>query len=252
MPILQESLQNAGATENPVVNAMTPPGQPEPVGKDTSGQLPAPNPAITCPAVKAHMPQVDQMAQIMDPKQRAAFERVVLAGKKVLYSKQSADMVQGLIMDKDIPVKNKLGEGVANLLIMMDNQANGSIPKDIVIPAGVVIMFEAADYMFECGFDISEKDLGDALEILVYGVFDGFGIPRDKVDAVLDDMADKMGFEEGDAGKVTDAAEEAQEAGTLREPIPGDNPQEEAAEGPAGDSPEEEAFEQGFRKTRGM
>ena len=198
------------------------------------------------------MDDVENMRGFMDEKQRNAFDRVVVAGKKMLYAPESAQVVQSLMMDDQIPMANKLGEGIANLMVMMDNQGNGTIPKEIMIPAGIVVMFEAADYAFEVGFEISEKDLADALEKLIYGIYAGYQIPAEKVDEVIDTLAGKLGFKEGDAEKAMDKVEEVQEEGKVREPIPGgDNPQEEAAEGPAGDNAEEEAFEQGFNQQRG-
>ena len=242
MSILEQSMQNTGAAPGPAVaGAADALAQPAPQGAAPApagaGQLQPPNPEIVCPAVRAHMDDVENMRKLMSPEQLAAFDRVVAAGKKVLYSKESADMVQGLMMDDEIPLRNKLGEGVANLLVMMDNQANGSIPKDTLIPAGVAILFEAADYMFECGFDVSEKDLADSMETLIYGVFQGYQIPPEKVDEVIDDIGKKMGFEEGDADKVMEKVEGAQEEGVIREPIPGD---------------EEAAFQQGFSEQRGV
>lgn len=244
MSILEQSMQNSGAAPGPAVaEASGVLAQPAPQGAAPApagaGALPAPNPEIVCPAVKAHMDDVENMRKLMSPEQLSAFDRVVAAGKKVLYSKESAEMVQGLMMDDEIPIRNKLGEGVANLLVMMDNQANGSIPKETMIPAGVAILFEAADYMFECGFDVSEKDLADAMETMVYGVFQGYQIPPEKVDEVIDDIGKKMGFEEGDADKVMEKVEGAQEKGVIREPIP------------AGGE-EEAAFQQGFNEQRGV
>ena len=244
MSILEQSLQNSGAAAGPAVaGAADALAQPTPQGAAPTpagaGTLPPPNPEIVCPAVRAHIDDVENMRKLMSEQQRSAFDRVVAAGKKVLYSKESAEMVQGLMMDDDIPIRNKLGEGVANLLVMMDNQANGSIPKDTLIPAGVALMFEAADYMFECGFDVSEKDLADSMETLVYGVFQGYQIPPEKVDQVIDDIGKKMGFEEGDADKVMNKVKSAQEKGVVREPIPGS-------------TEEDAAFEQGFNEQRGV
>jgi hypothetical protein len=239
MPIIQDAMQNAqGGVPNPVATAAT---APQNVPGGAAGQLPPPNPAITCPAVKAHMDDVTNMQNLMSPEQRSAFERVVVAGKKMLYAPETMQAIEQLVFDDNVPMKNKLGEGIANLVVMMDNQGNGTIPKDILIPAGVVLMFEAADYVFEAGFDVSEEDLAGGMEILTYGIFDAYGIPREKLDAVIDDMADKMGFEEGDADKVIEKVETAQEEGKVREPIPGDA---EAAE--------EAAFAQGFNETRGV
>ncbi len=236
MPILQDALQAGAATTAPQPQPTPQNAAPAPAG---AGNLPPPNPQIVCPAVAAHMDDVENMRGFMDEKQRNAFDRVVVAGKKMLYAPESAQVVQNLLMDDEIPMANKLGEGVANLMVMMDNQGNGTIPKEIMIPAGIVVMFEAADYAFEVGFEISETDLADAMEKLIYGIYAGYQIPAEKVDEVIDALAGKFGFKEGDAEKVMGKVEEAQEKGMIREPIPG------------GDNGEEEAFEQGFNQQRG-
>lgn len=218
----------------PVVAAAQPTGPQGP-----QGNLPAPDPAILSPIVLEHMDELEQMRNMLDGKLGDAYDRVLTAGMKMMYSADNSQMMQEIIMDESIPIANKLGEGIANLLVMMDNQANGSIPKDTLIPAGVALMFEAADYMFECGFDVSEKDLADSMETLVYGVFQGYQIPPEKVDEVIDDIGKKMGFEEGDADKVMNKVESAQEKGVVREPIPGS-------------TEEDAAFEQGFNEQRGV
>ena len=251
MPILQDSLQNAAAgVPNPAATAATAPQNipgstpPSPQGDAGGGALPPPKPGITCPAVAEHMDDVASMKNRMDPRQAKAFDRIVVAGVHTLYSEQAADAVKQLVLDKEVPMKNKLGEGVANLIVMMDNQGNGSMPKELLIPAGIAIMFEAADYVYECGFDVTEDDLAGGMEILVYGIFEAYGIPREKVDAVLDDMAQKMGFKEGDADKVMEKAQKLQgEEGEAEEEAtePEDNAEEEAAE-------QEQAFQQGFNE----
>jgi hypothetical protein len=252
MPILQDSLQNAQAgAPAPVGAAAT---APQNVPGAAATALPPPNPAITCPAVKAHMGAVANMRKIMGPQLGNAYDRIVVAGRKMLYAPESAETVKKILTDDQIPLKNKLGEGVANLMVMMDNTANGTMPKEALVPAGITIMFEAADYAFERDIPVSEKDLADSMEILVYGIYSGYQIPPEKVDELLDKLAGQFGFKEGDADKVMEKVEGAQEEGKVREPIPGET-EEEMAEG-AGDNPQEEeaeaAFTQGFNKTRGV
>ena len=170
------------------------------------------------------------MVQIMAPEMRDAYERVLTAGKKMMYAPETAEAVHGLILDDEVPMANKLGEGVANLVIMMDNQGNGTIPKDVLIPVGVTLLFEAADYMFECGMDVTDQDLSDGMEIMVYGIYEGYNIPREEVDQVVDKLAESLDLDDATKEKLVGGAEAA----------------EEAAEPAAQDNPEEEAFEQGF------
>lgn len=184
------------------------------------GQMQAPNPEIMSPVVQAHMGELEQMQALLDGKLGEAYDRVTTAGMKMLYAPENAEMIQGLILNDEVPVPNKLGEGIANLLVMMDNQGNGTIPKEILVPVGVTLMFEAADYLFEVGIDVTEEDLGAALELMINGVFVGYGIDPAKIEQVIDDMGKKLGFEEG---------------------------AEAPAVGPATPADEEAAFEQGFK-----
>ena len=190
------------------------------------GQLPAPNPEITSPLVQAHIEELTQMRELMDDKMGNAYDRVLTAGMKMLYSPDSAQVVSDLISNEEVPMPNKLGEGVGNLVVMMDNQGNGTIPKEVLIPVGVALMFEAADYLYEVGVEVTEEDLGGALELLINSIFTGYGIDPVKMEEVIDDMGKKLGFEE---------SEEAADSST-----------EETAEGPEGEAAEEAGFEQGF------
>ena len=193
-------------------------------------QMQAPNPETMSPIVQGHMDELAQMRKLLDGKLGDAYDRVTAAGMKMMYAPDNAEMIHGLIMDEQVPVANKLGEGVANLLVMMDNQGNGSIPKEILVPVGVTLLFEAADYLFEVGVEYTEDDLAKALELMIDGVFVGYGIDPKQIDKVVDDMGKKLGFE--GAG---DDAEEAAET-----------PAEETAEGPQGEAAEDAAFQQGF------
>lgn len=189
-------------------------------------QMQAPNPETMSPIIQGHMDELAQMRKLMDEKQGNAYDRVTAAGMKMMYAPDNAEMIHGLIMDEAVPVANKLGEGIANLLIMMDNQGNGSVPKEILVPVGVTLMFEAADYLFEVGVEFTEDDLGKALELMINGIFVGYGIDPAQIDKVVDDMGKKLGFEEG--------ADEPEPAA------------EDAAEGPQGEAAEDSAFQQGF------
>lgn len=207
----------------PVVAAAQPTGPQGP-----QGNLPAPDPAILSPIVLEHMDELEQMRNLLDGKLGDAYDRVLTAGMKMMYSADNSQMMQEIIMDETIPIANKLGEGIANLLVMMDNQGNGSIPKEVLVPVGVALMFEAADYLFEVGIEFTENDLGDALELLIRSILVGYGIDPSKIDNVIDDMGKKLGFDDTEMGKQVAGMPDAKEETT---PVANN---------------EEEAFQQGF------
>lgn len=199
--------------------------QPETPQQGAQGQLPTPNPDILSPIVQAHMDELEQMRNLLDGKLGDAYDRVLTAGMKMMYSADNSAMMQQIIMDEEIPIANKLGEGIANLLVMMDNQGNGTIPKEVLVPVGVALMFEAADYLFEVGIEFTEKDLGDGLELLIRAVLIGYNIDPSKLDDVVDDMGKKLGFDETEQGKQVAAMPDAK---------------------PETEPTEDEAFQQGF------
>lgn len=197
---------------------MEQPMQPAAPAAPAQGQMPAPNPETMSPVVLSHMDELEQMREMLDGQLGDAYDRVLTAGMKMLYAPENAEVMQKLIMDDAIPLPNKLGEGVANLLVMMDNQGNGTIPKEVLAPVGIALLFEATDYLFELGIEASEEDLGEAIELMITGLFTGFGIDPKMIDKVIDDMGAKLGFDEAEldkkiAGKAKMSEDEAFEQG---------------------------------------
>lgn len=143
--------------------------------------------------------ELARMAQAMGPERQEAFQRVVLAGKRILYGKETQGMIDEF-MSVDAPIEEKLGSGIANLLVMIDNKAQGNIPKDVMIPAGTLLLFDAADFLRQSGERISVEQLGAAYEHLFYGLFAGYGAAPEQVDAALDQFGQQPGAaQEGEA-----------------------------------------------------
>lgn len=234
MPILQDSMQNAAAgVPAPAATAATSPqNMDQAPAPAAGGQLPPPNPETTSPLVKAHEDELANMVAVMAPELRDAYERVLVAGKKMMYAPETAEAIQGIILDDQVPMANKLGEGVANLLVMMDNQGNGTIPKDALIPVGVALMFEAADYMFECGLEVTPEDLSDGMEMMVYSIYEAYNVPAAEVDAIVEDLMAKMDLDDETKEKMVGRVEEREA--------------EDMAQAEAGEDVEATAFQQGF------
>lgn len=129
--------------------------------------------------------EVEKMAAAMGPEREEAFRRVVMAGKKILYGPETQDIVNEF-MGQDAPIEEKLGVGIANLVIMIDNKAQGNIPKDVMIPAATVLLFDAADFLRESGEEISVEVLGAAYEQMFYAIYAGYGASPEQVDQAFD------------------------------------------------------------------
>jgi len=225
MPILQD--------------AMTPP-EAAPAAAP-QGDLPPPNPAVTSPLIKTHSDELSNMVRVMTPTQKEAYARVLKAGMTMLYSPETRGAMNEIILDDTIPVANKLGEGVANLVVMMDNEGNGTIPKDILIPVGVSLLFELADYLFEVDIEVTEEDLSNGLEMMVYGIYLGYGFEAEQVDKMIGDVEKQLDLKPGNVDAAKSALKDREEG--QMEAAEAETPEEDAAEGPAG---EEAEFDAGF------
>lgn len=136
--------------------------------------------------------EIAKMGEAMGPERQDAFKRIVMAGQRVLYGRESQGIIDEF-MAQDAPLEEKLGAGIANLVVMLDNKANGNIPKDVLIPAGTVLLFDAADFLRQSGEEISIEQVSSAYEHMFYGIFAGYGAEPDQVDAAFDQFAQKRG-----------------------------------------------------------
>lgn len=137
--------------------------------------------------------ELERMAQTLGPEREDAFKRVVMAGKRILYGKETQKMVNEFL-ETEAPVAEQLGAGIANLVIMIDNQAQGNIPKEVIVPAATVLLFDAADFLKQSGQTITVQDIGAAYEIMFYNLFSGYGVPPEQLDMIMDEVAANEGL----------------------------------------------------------
>lgn len=86
----------------------------------------------------------------MNPNDQLATRRVVLAGMKLMYDvKTFPTFKQGMM--KKMPMPDKLATEAAGLVKMLQDKANGSIPRQVLIPAASMLMLEIAKFMEDVG-----------------------------------------------------------------------------------------------------
>lgn len=84
------------------------------------------------------------------PKYKGAFQRIVAAGLKVMYSEQTHDMMVKELQKPQDPSIN-IGEGVAKLMGILWSQGKGTLPMQAMIPATTILMCEAIDFAEKAG-----------------------------------------------------------------------------------------------------
>lgn len=114
------------------------------------------------------------------PELQRAYDGLVVAGMKVMFSKESHELMLKEL-EREGPMAKRLGEGIAGLVLLIFKESNNNLPPQVLIPAGTELLVQAADFLRKTGEAVTNKDIGDGLEIMVGVLFDKFGVSTDKV-----------------------------------------------------------------------
>jgi hypothetical protein len=119
-------------------------------------------------------------------KQPQQLQRIVLAGKKIMFDPQTSTMVNDAMTNGEGDIVQKLGTGITGLMALMIQESKNTMPGDLVIPAGLVLIAEAAQFLAEAGEPITDRDVGDAMEIFVHVVLHQTGLDPEKMKAAAE------------------------------------------------------------------
>ena len=119
-----------------------------------------------------------------------AYDRVLAAGMTAMFSKESNKAAVDTIMQGQGPLAKRLGEAIAGLLGMMVKSSNGTIPPQVLIPAGVTLLVEAADFLRKAGLaEINNQVIGDAMDVMVTSVLGAAGLDTQKIAGFIEQKA---------------------------------------------------------------
>jgi len=127
----------------------------------------------------------------MPPDLQKAYDRVVIAGMKVMFSKESHRVMLQEIQ-RPGPLDQRLGKGIAGLMLMLFKESNGSIPPNVIIPAGVKLLMEAVDFLRDSGLEKpTNSDIGNGMEIMISVILEKFGVAPDKMAQMLNQFSNE-------------------------------------------------------------
>jgi len=134
----------------------------------------------------------------MPPELQEAYERVVIAGMKVMFSKESHKLMLDELQ-KEGPMGQKLGTGIAGLMLLLVKKSNGTLPPEVIIPAGINLLTRAADFIRKSKIEkITNGDIGEAMEVFISTILEKFGVDPAKMADMLnqysnENIPDEMG-----------------------------------------------------------
>ena len=123
----------------------------------------------------------------MPPELQRAYDAVVLTGMKTLFSKESAGKVVQMFKSGSGSVSERLGRGIAAVMLSMYVDAKGAVPGQVLIPAGMDLLAQAADFIKKANLDpMSVDDIGAAMHIMITTILEKCGIDPKKLMAMTD------------------------------------------------------------------
>jgi hypothetical protein len=116
----------------------------------------------------------------MPPKFKQAYQRVLLAAMKILFSKQAN---QQLLPSGDPRAQAK---AVIDVVTTLYNESQGKMPAEIIVPVSVSLLMEAHKMLEKSG-ESKPEDLGAAMELMLPTLLKNFGMPEDQIEKMFAD-----------------------------------------------------------------
>lgn len=107
-----------------------------------------------------------QVKEKLDPRKAEQLERIVIAGMKIMFSKETHQMMLDEL-NSEAPIVQKLSEGILKLMTLMLQQSNGTMPRDLIIPAAGILLARAVEFLVKTGEEVTEDDFRMAMEEMV-------------------------------------------------------------------------------------
>lgn len=135
----------------------------------------------------------EQLRNNVPPQMRDGYDRIVAAGMKFMFDKKTHRYMLDQMREPGDPAQ-KLGQGVAELLLFLFAQSKGALPQQLAIPAGIELVLHAAEFAQESGaMKLKPDTLGNAIQIMVFALFKKANMSGAKVMGMVEAMTKGAG-----------------------------------------------------------
>lgn len=117
------------------------------------------------------------------------FDKVVLSGMRIMFDKQSHQMMLDEL-NKPGPLATRISNGMIALIYMLWEKSNKTIPPQLIVPVTLTLTLRAFEFLLESKDpDATREVLGEAVAESVEGVMSRFGATPDKIPALARGLA---------------------------------------------------------------
>ena len=111
---------------------------------------------------------VRQIMESAPPQLRTSIDRIVTAGKRLMYDPQTHElMIKQLQNLQAGNVADRLAQGIGALLSMIADKSKGPMPQEAIPPAAQILLCEVFDFLEESGkLEVTEDLVAEATQEL--------------------------------------------------------------------------------------
>ena len=107
----------------------------------------------------------------LDATQSKALNRILEAGNQLIFSKDTHNQVMdGLNDNDDTQLADELGKGGISLASILFEKSGGTMPQELIIPAGVILLARVAEFLDKTGHKINDEIFSQAVEMFRDGL----------------------------------------------------------------------------------
>lgn len=126
-----------------------------------------------------------QVSAKVPPEQKERFEKIVLAGMKVMYSPETSEMMQSQLKKEGDPTENA-GEGAAKLFGILMHESKGTMPMAAAIPAMQVLLCEGLDFMEQAGLiQVTNDVIAEATKAMMGYILQMVGVKKEQMNQYM-------------------------------------------------------------------
>lgn len=116
-----------------------------------------------------------------------AYDRIIKAGLKVMFDPSMREETMGFIEEAGGDPK-KMAEGVTAVVVTLYQQSNGTLPPNLLIPAGIELLAHAADVANAGGMQVGKEAVAEAMSAVVQEILVKFGATPAQMQKLMSGM----------------------------------------------------------------
>lgn len=120
------------------------------------------------------------------------FSRLVSAGTKTIYDKGTFEQLSQSIVDSETPVED-IARGIVSVLAILAHKARGTVPHEVMLQAGMVLVFDALDFAEQAGLiKVDEEALNTATTEFIEAMMPSLGFGSQKLGDLMGQLQQAM------------------------------------------------------------